>query len=94
MSATLEPQVHCRDDLQETVIMEASQAEESTDAVLKEHAIPTPLSEDLNHLVLEEAQIDEDEWADEDTEEEKDDTDINDKEPETDSEEEAREQDL
>ncbi len=45
--------------MQETVILEASQVEESTDAVLKEHAIPAPLSEDMNHLVIEEAQFDE-----------------------------------
>ena len=67
--------------------MEASQAEESTDAVLKEHAIPTPLSEDMNHLVLEDAQFDADEGSDEDIEEEEYDVDnVDDIESESDSE--------
>lgn len=37
---------------QETVILEAEHIEESTDAVLKEHAIPAPISEDLSEMVL------------------------------------------
>ena len=46
--------------MQETVILEADQVEESTDAVLKEHAIPAPLSEDMSHLILEDLEFEED----------------------------------
>lgn len=38
---------------QETIILEADLVEEATDAVLKEHAIPALLSNDLSHLLLE-----------------------------------------
>lgn len=61
--------------LQEVVILEAEHVEESTDAVLKEHAIPAPLSEDLSHLLLEngsyfeaEADDENDEYEEEDEE--------------------------
>lgn len=48
------------------MILEASQVEDATDAVLKEHAIPAPLSEDMSHLVLQDAQFEEIQVSEED----------------------------